>query len=367
MTRARVVGRVDVPLHEERQLRVGLEALDPELLPQQLDPVGTVPVAVDRLSPETRLAQAREYVRVGNYLKALPLFQQLTFELGPSQPELAEARYYIGECYFQTRDYVQAIQEYRRTADGFPDSPWAPLALLRAGDANLLVCPNIDAANIAYNLLKTAAGGNIAIGPVLLGAAKPVHVLTASTTVRRIVNMTALTVADANANHLLAGAVGRWTATITTTEAGVVAGLTSLVEHATPLVDEGARVGPGTAIATLTGTADELAAAEDLLLGDVGFASGIATAAARVLAGAGRISSEEGNARRFGCRLLRQGHPAAHGSGQRKRAGDDLPPTDRSPHRSPPGRMGDRAAGCRPPSPVPPRKAPPGCDRRTSA
>jgi len=66
------------------------------------------------------------------------------------------------------------------------------------GDANLLVLPNIDAANIAYNLLKTAAGGNIAIGPVLLGAAKPVHVLTASTTVRRIVNMTALTVADAN-------------------------------------------------------------------------------------------------------------------------------------------------------------------------
>ncbi len=66
------------------------------------------------------------------------------------------------------------------------------------GDANLLVLPNIDSANIAYNLLKTAAGGNIAVGPVLLGAAKPVHILTASTTVRRIVNMTALTVADAN-------------------------------------------------------------------------------------------------------------------------------------------------------------------------
>ncbi|MFO1280318.1 MAG: NADP-dependent malic enzyme [Burkholderiaceae bacterium] len=66
------------------------------------------------------------------------------------------------------------------------------------GDANLLVLPNIDAANISYNLLKTAAGGNIAIGPVLLGAAKPVHILTPSTTVRRIVNMTALTVADAN-------------------------------------------------------------------------------------------------------------------------------------------------------------------------
>ncbi|MFZ3084242.1 NADP-dependent malic enzyme [Rhodoferax ferrireducens] len=70
-----------------------------------------------------------------------------------------------------------------------------------AGDANLLVLPNIDAANIAYNLLKTAAGGNIAVGPVLLGAAKPVHILTASATVRRIVNMTALTVADANASR----------------------------------------------------------------------------------------------------------------------------------------------------------------------
>jgi malate dehydrogenase (oxaloacetate-decarboxylating)(NADP+) len=70
-----------------------------------------------------------------------------------------------------------------------------------SGNANLLVLPNIDAANISYNLLKTAAGGNIAIGPVLLGCAAPVHILTASTTVRRIVNMTALTVADANASR----------------------------------------------------------------------------------------------------------------------------------------------------------------------
>jgi malate dehydrogenase (oxaloacetate-decarboxylating)(NADP+) len=67
------------------------------------------------------------------------------------------------------------------------------------GEANLLVLPNIDAANISYNLLKVAAGGNIAIGPVLLGANKPMHILTAMATVRRIVNMTALTVADANA------------------------------------------------------------------------------------------------------------------------------------------------------------------------
>ena len=70
-----------------------------------------------------------------------------------------------------------------------------------SGEANLLVLPNIDAANISYNLLKTAAGGGIAIGPVLLGAAQPVHILTPSATVRRVVNMTALTVADASAGR----------------------------------------------------------------------------------------------------------------------------------------------------------------------
>jgi malate dehydrogenase (oxaloacetate-decarboxylating)(NADP+) len=67
------------------------------------------------------------------------------------------------------------------------------------GNANLLVLPNLDAANIAHNLLKAAAGGNIAVGPILLGAAQPVHILTASATVRRIVNVTALLVADCNA------------------------------------------------------------------------------------------------------------------------------------------------------------------------
>ncbi|NDP38703.1 MAG: NADP-dependent malic enzyme [Rhodoferax sp.] len=84
--------------------------------------------------------------------------------------------------------------------DGAARAALLPSSTL-VGDANLLVLPNIDAANIAYNLLKTAAGGNIAVGPVLLGAAKPVHILTASATVRRIVNMTALTVADANASR----------------------------------------------------------------------------------------------------------------------------------------------------------------------
>ncbi|MGB4466626.1 MAG: NADP-dependent malic enzyme [Azovibrio sp.] len=65
------------------------------------------------------------------------------------------------------------------------------------GVANLLVMPTLDAANISFNLLKTAAGDNLTVGPVLLGAAKPAHVLTPTATVRRIVNMTALTVVDA--------------------------------------------------------------------------------------------------------------------------------------------------------------------------
>jgi malate dehydrogenase (oxaloacetate-decarboxylating)(NADP+) len=67
------------------------------------------------------------------------------------------------------------------------------------GEANLLLMPTVDAANIAFNLLKTAAGDGISLGPVLLGSAKPVHILTPSATVRRIVNMAALTVVDANA------------------------------------------------------------------------------------------------------------------------------------------------------------------------
>ncbi|MBS1191195.1 MAG: Phosphate acetyl/butaryl transferase:Malic enzyme, N-terminal:Malic enzyme, NAD-binding protein [Rhodocyclaceae bacterium] len=65
------------------------------------------------------------------------------------------------------------------------------------GQANLLVMPTLDAANISFNLLKVAAGDNLTIGPILLGADKPVNILTPTATVRRIVNMTALTVVDA--------------------------------------------------------------------------------------------------------------------------------------------------------------------------
>jgi malate dehydrogenase (oxaloacetate-decarboxylating)(NADP+) len=72
------------------------------------------------------------------------------------------------------------------------------------GEANLLVMPSLESANIAYNLLKTAAGNNVAVGPILLGCAAPVHIVTPSATVRRLVNMTALTVIDANAKSVQA-------------------------------------------------------------------------------------------------------------------------------------------------------------------
>ena len=66
------------------------------------------------------------------------------------------------------------------------------------GEANLLIMPNVDAANIAFNLIKATSGDGITVGPVLLGAARPVHILTATATVRRLVNLTALAVVDAN-------------------------------------------------------------------------------------------------------------------------------------------------------------------------
>ena len=79
--------------------------------------------------------------------------------------------------------------EVRKTA--LPDSKLV-------GEANLLIMPTVDAANIAFNLLKMASGDNVTLGPMLLGCAKPVHILTPSATVRRVVNMTALTVVDSN-------------------------------------------------------------------------------------------------------------------------------------------------------------------------
>jgi malate dehydrogenase (oxaloacetate-decarboxylating)(NADP+) len=81
-----------------------------------------------------------------------------------------------------------ALSETVRSA-AFPNSRLT-------GDANLLIMPTLDAANISFNLLKVASGSGVTLGPILLGVAKPVNILTPSATVRRIVNMTALTVVD---------------------------------------------------------------------------------------------------------------------------------------------------------------------------
>jgi malate dehydrogenase (oxaloacetate-decarboxylating)(NADP+) len=78
-------------------------------------------------------------------------------------------------------------EDIRREAN--PDSPLK-------GEANLLIMPNIDAANISYNLIKMTGGEGVTIGPILLGVGKPVHVMTATATVRRLVNMTALAVVE---------------------------------------------------------------------------------------------------------------------------------------------------------------------------
>ena len=79
-------------------------------------------------------------------------------------------------------------------ANEFPDSRLS-------ADANLLIMPNVDAANITYNALRIAAGGGVTVGGILLGAARPVHIMTPSSTVRRIVDMTAVAAADASAQR----------------------------------------------------------------------------------------------------------------------------------------------------------------------
>ena len=87
--------------------------------------------------PAAELAKARAQFRSGDFGRALLSFRRLTYELGPTQPEMADVRYHLAECYFQTGDRVQAAHEFRQVADQYAMSEYAPLALLRAGDANL--------------------------------------------------------------------------------------------------------------------------------------------------------------------------------------------------------------------------------------
>jgi len=87
--------------------------------------------------PAGDLARARDQFRRGDFGHALVAFRRLTLQLGPAQPELAEVHYDLAECTFQTGDLLQAAHDFRQVADQYPASEYAPLALLRAGDANL--------------------------------------------------------------------------------------------------------------------------------------------------------------------------------------------------------------------------------------
>jgi malate dehydrogenase (oxaloacetate-decarboxylating)(NADP+) len=100
--------------------------------------------------------------------------------LAKSDPELAV----IGEVHGDAALSEDIRRLYRPEGGGF------------TGSANLLVMPSLDAANITFNLMKVSSGKGVTVGPILLGAAKPVHILSPSATVRRIVNMTALAVVD---------------------------------------------------------------------------------------------------------------------------------------------------------------------------
>lgn len=89
------------------------------------------------VQPEVELQRAMRLFGRGEFRKAQVIFQRLTFEFSTTQEELAQARYYLAECNFQLGDHLQAASDFRKVADEFATSEYAPLALLRAGDANL--------------------------------------------------------------------------------------------------------------------------------------------------------------------------------------------------------------------------------------
>jgi len=100
-------------------------------------PRGRVPRAAPVVEPNVDLARAMNLFRRGDFRRAQTIFQRVSFQLPPGSPELAEVRYYLAESWFQVGDYVQAASDFRKVSDEFSTTEYAPLALLRAGDANL--------------------------------------------------------------------------------------------------------------------------------------------------------------------------------------------------------------------------------------
>ena len=88
-------------------------------------------------TPEQNLARATQAFRHGDFRRAQDLYQRLLFDLGPGNPQLPEVRYFLAESNFQLGQFVEAAHQFRQVADQFPESPYAPVGLLRAADANL--------------------------------------------------------------------------------------------------------------------------------------------------------------------------------------------------------------------------------------
>lgn len=95
------------------------------------------PKVIEQSTPVGRLDEARRLTRRGQWSKALPIFQRLAFDLSAGHAALPEIGYLTGEALFQTGSFAEASDQFRSVSDQYPESPYAPLALLRAGDANL--------------------------------------------------------------------------------------------------------------------------------------------------------------------------------------------------------------------------------------
>lgn len=95
------------------------------------------PRVVPTPNPVGDLAKARAQFHQGEFGGALVTFRRVSYELSATDPTMAEVQYDLAECYFQTGDQVQAAHDFRQVADQYPTSEYAPLALLRAGDANV--------------------------------------------------------------------------------------------------------------------------------------------------------------------------------------------------------------------------------------
>ena len=88
-------------------------------------------------TPEQTVARANQAFRHGDFHRAQDLYQRLLFDLGPGNPQLPEVRYFLAETNFQLGQMIEAAHQFRQVADQFPESPYAPVALLRAGDSNM--------------------------------------------------------------------------------------------------------------------------------------------------------------------------------------------------------------------------------------